>query len=203
VGEEAFPQVYLPQFQSEQVIGRTARSVTVVVRAATDQLTLGPSIRAAVSELDAGLPIGNPRLMSDAFARSMARPRLLTYLLSIFAGITCVLAVVGLYGVVSYSVVGRTREIGVRAALGATRTRVLRMVLADGSAPLALGVVLGVAAAWYSARFVGDQLYLVSASDPVTFVAVALAFVVVGFAATLAPAVKATTVAPTEALREE
>ncbi len=203
VGEDAFPQVYLPQSQSEQVIQRTARSVTVVFRAATDPSLPAPAIRATVREFDAALPVGNLRLMTDVFSRSMARPRLITYLLGVFAGITLMLALVGLYGVVSYSVMGRTREIGVRAALGATRIRILRMIVAEGAAPLVLGIVLGVAAGWYSARFVGDLLYVVSASDPATFVTGALAFFAVGIGATLVPALRATGIAPTVALREE
>jgi predicted permease len=203
VGEEAFPQVYLPQFQSEHVIRRTARSATVVVRTVVDPLSLAPAIRAAVRELDAGLPVGNLRLMTDTFSRSMARPRLIAYLLGIFAAITLVMALVGLYGVVSYAAAGRTREIGVRVALGATRARVLRMTLREGSAPLALGVLLGSAAGWYATRFVGDLLYRVSAADPTTFVTGALAFLTVGMGATLLPALRATTIAPTEALREE
>jgi predicted permease len=203
VGEEALPQVYLPQSQSKHVVQRTARSVTVVTRGGIDPLMLAPAVRAVVRDFDPGLPVGNLRLMADAFSRSMARPRLLTYLLGIFAGITLTLALVGLYGIVAYSVTKRTREIGIRQALGATRIRILGTVLAEGTLPLALGIVLGMALARYAASFVRDLLYRVSPSDPEAFIAAALIFLGVGVGATLAPALRATGITPTQALGSE
>ncbi len=141
--------------------------------------------------------------MEDAVAGTMARPRLTTNLLGAFAALALVLAAVGLYGVISYSVAGRTREIGIRVALGARPASVVRMILAEGARPLLLGIAAGLLGAWFATRLVSAMLYDVAPRDPSTFVLLPVALLVVGGLASWLPALRATRIAPTRALREE
>jgi putative ABC transport system permease protein len=133
---------------------------------------------------------------------SFSGPRVTTNLLGVFALIALLLAAVGVYGVISYSVAGRTREIGVRVALGAKRGEITRMILAEGARPVILGVVVGLAGAWFATRLVESMLFGVTRTDPVTYSLIPIALVSVGVLASLVPALRATSIAPTEALRE-
>jgi ABC-type antimicrobial peptide transport system permease subunit len=137
------------------------------------------------------------------FAENLSRPRLLARLLAAFAGLALLLAAVGTYGVLSYTVAERRREIGVRMAVGADRGRVLRLVLRDGLGLAGLGLGLGVAGALATSRFTSSLLFGVGPADPVSFTAVVVTMAVVAFAACLLPARRAASVDPVVVLRDE
>jgi putative ABC transport system permease protein len=134
---------------------------------------------------------------------SLSPQRFNVLLLGAFAGLALVLAAVGIYSVLAYSVRRRVREIGIRMALGATPANVLRMVLSDGMKPILLGVAIGLAAAAALGRVVSSLIYGVTATDPLTFAGVAFLLVLVGLFATALPALRATRVEPVRTLREE
>lgn len=126
-------------------------------------------VGAVVREFDADLPLHQVATMEDVVAESFAGSRVMANLLGVFALIALVLAGVGIYGVISYSVAGRTREIGVRVVLGAERSGITRMILGEGARPVLAGVTIGLAGAWYSTRLVESMLFDVQATDPLTF----------------------------------
>jgi putative ABC transport system permease protein len=175
----------------------------VAVRGATSAESVLPGIRQAMTDFDPDLPLYQVSTMDDIVAASFAGPRVMTNLLGLFAVVALMLAAVGVYGVISYSVAGRTREIGVRVALGAERSEITRLILGEGVRPVVLGVVVGLAGAWFSTRLVESMLYDVEPTDPLTFSTIPIVLLVVGVVATLIPALRATRIAPTEALREE
>ncbi len=184
-------------------IGRPQRDLTVTLRAAVDPRSLAPAVRAAVKAFDPDLPVSNLHTMDAALGTSLARPRLTTRLLAVFAVLALVLAMVGLYGVVSYSVSGRVREIGVRVALGADRPAVIGLVTREGAWPAAVGIALGLGGAWLTTDLVRSMLFGVAPGDPLTFTVLPMGLLLVALAASLVPALRATRIPPTEALREE
>jgi len=141
--------------------------------------------------------------MQEFLSASVAAPRFNTTLLSIFAGVALVLTIVGLYGVMSYSVAQRTNEIGIRLALGAQSRDVLLMVVRQGSMLILVGLVFGLAGAYALTRLISSLLFGVTTKDPLTFVAVAVVLAVVALLACYIPALRATKVDPIEALRCE
>ena len=141
--------------------------------------------------------------MEEYLAASVAAPRFSTTLLSIFAGVALVLTIVGLYGVMSYSVAQRTNEIGIRLALGAQTRDVLLMVVKHGSKLILIGLAIGLAAAFALTRWIASLLFGVTAKDPLTFAAVAVLLAIVALIACYVPALRATKVDPMEALRCE
>jgi len=149
------------------------------------------------------VPTGAVRSMDQMLAHSVGLRSFMMMLLSIFGGLALVLASVGIYGVISYAVSQRTREIGVRMALGARPADVLRMILAEGLKLVAVGVALGVAAALMLTRLLEGMIYGVSMRDPLIFVLVNLLMVAVSLAACYVPALRATRVDPITALRYE
>ena len=169
--------------------------------------TVLPSLRSAIQQelkqLDAAIPVANFRTMPELVAKAVARPRFSTMLLGLFAATALLLAVVGLYGVVAYGVNQRTREIGIRMALGAQQTNVLALIIRQGMQPAFIGVGLGLVGAFALARLLASQLYEVKPSDPLTFVMVALGLLVIAFAACYVPARRATKIDPMVALRHE
>lgn len=180
------------------------RSAGIVVRSAgPEPATLIGSVQAALHRIDKDLPAYRVEPMSAMVERSMAPDRFGTALLGLFAALALVLAAVGIYGVVGYHVARRTREVGVRLALGARRGHVLRLVLRQAMAPVLLGAAAGLAVAPFLTRLLEGLLYGVDAFDPVTFTTVPVALAAVGLLACLLPALRATRIDPLEALRRE
>ncbi|MBP7777735.1 MAG: ABC transporter permease [Acidobacteria bacterium] len=195
---------YVPHSQWHVVTnGSLIRNAFIVVRTTGDPLTAAGPVRAAVRRMDPSLPVASVRPMREVVAAALATPRLTGFLLGAFAAIALTLAVVGLYGVLSYVVAWRTHEIGIRLAMGASRGHVLTMVLTHGLRLAAAGIALGLAAAAGVARLMSGLLYDVQPSDPLTFVAVPLALLAVAALASLLPALRAVGVSPTLALRME
>lgn len=200
---EPYPHIYVPHTQGGVSTYGVPRGMQIALRTSVDPESIVPAVRSRMADIDADLPLYAVSTMTDVMARSYAGPRVTTNLLGIFALIALILAAVGIYGVISYSVAGRTREIGVRIALGAERSEITRLILGEGLRPVAVGVVVGLGFAWLSTRLVEAMLYQVEPTDPATFLTIPLLLLAVGFAATLLPARRATRIAPTEALREE
>jgi putative ABC transport system permease protein len=161
------------------------------------------AIRREVARLDADIPVYGVQTMKTYLAQDTEQPRLSAWLLSGLGGLALLLAVIGIYGVVSYSVTQRTQEIGVRVALGAAPADVLRMVVGQALALVIVGVMAGTGAAIALASLMRNLLYEVSARDPVTIAAIAIALTIVGLIASLVPARRATRVDPIVALRAE
>ena len=174
-----------------------------VVRSERDPAALTPSLRAAMREVAGDLPVFNFRTMDDRFTSSISTERLTVLLLVIFAALALVLATVGLYGVLSYTVGQRTREIGIRMALGSTPHSVVDLVVRHGLKLAGLGLLFGLGVALGLVRFLQSSLYGVSPFDPVSFAAVALVLAAIGVLACWLPARRAMRINPVEALRAE
>ncbi|MBW3533687.1 MAG: ABC transporter permease [Gemmatimonadetes bacterium] len=197
------PQVYLAHDQLRAIPFGGGRAMTVVARTGVEPGTLIPALRAAVAEMDPRLPLANVQTMEDVRSRAVARPRLAASLLGAFGLVALLLAAVGIYGVVSYTVARRTREIGVRVALGAGRGQVVRLMVREGTMPAAVGAAVGLVVALAGAGALREFLHGVSPTDPVSFIGLPLALLAVAVASAWLPARRATRVAPTEALRDE
>jgi len=165
--------------------------------------TLQPAIASAVREADPSLPVIGLRPMDDVISGSLRQPRMLMHLFGGFAGLALLLAAIGTYGVLSYLVTQRWREIGIRLALGAGRETVLRSVMAHGLTLTVIGLAAGLAAALVLTRLMEALLFEVRPNDPATLAGVAALITVVAAVASLVPAVRATRVDPIVALREE
>jgi predicted permease len=197
-------ELYLPLSQvPDQFMKGVAASSSFVVRTGADPLATLPAVRGAVLEAGNDQPIYGVRTMDQIVSASIADRRFSMLLLGIFAGLALLLAAVGIYGVISYTVAQRTREIGIRMALGAGQADVLKVVVAQGMLPVLAGVGIGLAASLGLTRLMAGMLYGVKAGDPVTFTGVALVLAAVALIATLVPARRATRVAPVVALRYE
>ncbi len=194
---------YVPHAQWHKSVGNPIRAMTLVVKTAAAPSTLTASVRGAIRQLDPNLPVADVRPMTEVVGAALSTPRFTSALLSMFAILALTLSAVGIYGVLSYVVSRRTREIGIRVAIGADRGRVLRMVLASGLGLAIIGVVTGLVAALALTRLLSGLLHGVTPEDPATFVAVAGALVAVALAASLAPAWRATRVDPVVALKSE
>jgi predicted permease len=174
-----------------------------VIRTAADPARLAAAIRAAVRETDARAAISNFMTMDAQIESQTAARRFQTWLLSIFAGLALLLALFGIYGVISYATVQRTREIGIRMALGARPVRVIGMVLRQGMTLVVAGLAIGVAAALVVAKLISGLLFRVTPDDPVTYCVVGAMLLFVAVCATLLPALRATRVDPLMAIRME
>ena len=194
---------YVPHSQWHVMTTNAVRDAFIVARTTGDPSALGGPLREAVRRLDANVPVSNVRPMTEVVSTALATPRLTGFLLGAFAAIALVLAVVGLYGVLSYLVARRTHEIGIRLALGADRGQVLGMVLRYGLTLAAIGIGVGVGGALLATRLVRGLLYEVQPTDPLTFVAVPVALLAVAALASLVPAARAIRVSPVTALRSE
>jgi predicted permease len=178
-------------------------NLTLHVRTTGDPNALVATLRRAFEALDPGLPFLQPRTMAEHMGASMMGQRMGALLLSILGAVALALAVVGLYGVMSYAVSQRTRELGIRLALGAGNREILRLVLRDGMRLAALGIAIGVVVAFAGGRLLASQLFGVSAADPITFSLIALILASVALAASYIPARRATKVDPMLALRSD
>jgi putative ABC transport system permease protein len=175
----------------------------LVVSTSVEPLSLAATVRKAVWEIDKDQPVSNIRTMEDILAESVARQRFSMLLFGIFAALALVLAAVGIYGEMSYSVAQRTREIGLRMALGAQRSDVLKIVVGQGLKLVLIGVVFGLVAAFILTRLRSSLLFGVSATDPITFISISLALISVAVLSSFIPAHRATKVDPMVALRAE
>jgi putative ABC transport system permease protein len=173
------------------------------VRASSDPAAMAGSIRAIVRQLDTSATVDNIATMDQIVSNAMSRPRLFAALLGIFAAVAAALAAVGIYGVLAFIVTHRTREIGIRIALGARRRQVIALILRQTVVLTAIGVIAGVAGAAVLTRYLEGLLFGVTPLDPSTFVAVVIAFAAVAALASFVPARRATRVEPQVALRSE
>jgi putative ABC transport system permease protein len=194
---ETSPLVFRPLSQSA---GSTAQ---ILLRTSGDATGLAPALQREVSALDQGIPVYDIKTMERQLSEELAHPRFRAILLGSFAGLALLLVAIGIYGMLSESVSHRTREIGIRIALGAERRDVLRMVLKQGLVLMLAGSVIGVAAALSVGRFLTSMLYGVKPTDPATLVAVLLMLGIVVVLASYFPARRATRVDPMVALRDE
>jgi putative ABC transport system permease protein len=200
---EADPAVFLPQHQRFSSLGAGfSRVMTLVIRAGGDASSLTPVIRASVAGIDPQLPIGMVRPMDDLIDESVAPRRLNFVLVSAFAFVALVLTAAGLYGVMAYIVTQRTREIGVRMALGATRRQVLALMFRQAGLLTGIGIGLGVAGALLLTRSMTSLLFGVSAADPLVYVGVSVLLAVVACIAVAVPSCRAMRVDPLAALRQ-
>lgn len=197
VGQDTRVQLYYPYR------GAGAGAVNFVIRTTNDPAALTSAIRAAMREVEPTLPIFLVRTMDEIFDQSVTNQRIMLTLLTAFAGLALLLAAIGLYGVLSYIVAQRTREVGVRMALGATASVVRQLMLGQGLRLAAIGLGIGLVISLALARLVKSVLYEVSPYDPLSLAAVSLALVLVGIIASWLPARRATRVNPAEALRAE
>jgi putative ABC transport system permease protein len=190
------PETYLPHTQ------QTARTMTLAVRARSDGSALARDVRSQVAQLDANVPLADVRTLKAAVAGTTSDFRVIVFLLGAFACAALVLAALGLYGVISYSVAQRTREIGIRMALGAQATDVRRMVVKQGLWLAMLGLAVGLLASLASGRVLTSLLYEVKPTDPLTLLIVSATLLAIALLACLIPARRAARVDPMEALRD-
>ncbi len=194
-----YPFMQLP----EKLMPMVANNVAVVLRTAGDPAAVMSEVRRAVEQIDSREIIYAVQTMNEVIANSFAARRLSMILLAIFAALALVLSCIGIYGVISYVVGQRTHEIGIRMALGAQRRDVMRMVLGEGARMALIGVIAGIVAALALTRLMANQLFGVSAYDPLTFTAVAIVLTLVALLACYLPARRAVRVDPMIALRYE
>jgi predicted permease len=178
-------------------------SEELVVRTKNPLKSLAPAVRATLHEIDPKMPVNEFRSLDDIVDQAVSPKRLITLLLGFFSGLALLLASVGIYGVISYSVNQRTAEFGIRMALGATKTDILRMVIGGGMVPVWVGLGIGLLTSLFLTRGLRSLLFGVSATDPLTFVSYALVLAGVGLLACWVPARGAAKVDPMEALRCE
>ena len=198
--------MYIPQSQMPEGLTALANSVIPLswaIRTAADPMSLRVGVERELHLVDGLMPVSRVRTMEQVISEAVSRQNFNMVLLSIFAGVALMLAGIGIYGVMSYSVQQRTQEIGIRMALGASRGKMLKLVLAQGMKLAGIGVVLGLALAYAATRLLASLLFGVKASDPATFAAVAGILTAAALIAAYIPARRATTVDPAIALRYE
>ena len=193
----AQPEIYLPFLQSP------SNTVTLVARTTTEPRAFTAAVRREVANIDHALPVSNIKFMDEIVAGTVAQPRLYALLIGIFAGLALLLAAMGIYGVMSYSVVQRTHEIGVRMALGAQRRDVMKLIVKQGMWLALVAIAIGLVLAFATTRVIQSLLFGVSSTDPVTFIGIPLLLALVMMIACYLPARKATKVDPLVAMRYE
>ncbi len=196
-------QIYVPYAQAAEYRPGLTRTAAIVVRTDLDTEAAARQIRQVVWAIDPDLAVADVSSMSSLLSESVARPRFVTLLLSLFSALALGLASIGVYGIVAYSVAQRTREMGVRIALGASSSNVLALVLRQGLMPAGIGIVLGIAGALVLSRAMSSLLFGITPYDPSTYVAVTAILGSTAFLAAWIPARRATKVDPLESLRSE
>jgi putative ABC transport system permease protein len=191
------PEFYLTALQEPQ------SSMSLLVRTTGAPLDLAPAVRTAIAGVDPALPIVSVRTLETIVDDGFGRPRFMSALLGSFAGIAILLMTVGVYGLLAYTTAQRLPEIGVRVALGATRRQIHKLVLRDAAIMTGMGVLLGLLAALALGRFIADQLYAVTPTDPPTLVAVTLVIIIVVGLASWRPARRAGRIDPILVLRHD
>jgi putative ABC transport system permease protein len=191
------PMIYWPYFQFPQLFN------TIVVRSEGDPLRLVPALKGAIWAIDKNQPISKTETLDQTLAESLARRRLYMILLGVFSCAALVLAALGIYGMVSYSVSQRTHEMGIRLAIGAERRDVLWLVLGEGARVALLGIAVGIASGLALTRLMSNLLFGVSATDPLTFAGVAMLLALAALAGSYIPARRALRGNPMVALRHE
>ena len=199
---EPRPLYFMLHSQTPLLIQGSMRQVTFALRADGDPMALAASLRGAVRDIDPALPVSPIRTFDDGVARTLAQRRFTALILSMFAVFGLGLGVLGVYGVLAYTVAERTQEIGLRRALGAPAGRVLRLVLSQGLTPVAVGIVLGIGATLSARSVLETQLFGISPTDVQTYVLVAAGVLVAATLACLIPARRALRVSPLVALRD-
>jgi putative ABC transport system permease protein len=203
VDAEVKPEVYVPLFQSAPgYLSGVTSALTIVLRSTIEPTALGQTLREQVQALDKDQPVSEIKTMEWYLADSMAQRRFNMLLLGVFAGLALVLAAVGIYGVIAYTVTQRTHEMGIRIALGARGADILRLVFSNAIGTTVVGILIGLAAAFGLTRLLQSLLYQVTATDPVVFVTIPLLLLAVAAIATYLPARRAMKVDPITALRE-
>jgi putative ABC transport system permease protein len=196
-------ELYFLGEQGPKATGFAPRNMNVVVRSDLSLEAIAPQIRRVVQSMDPTLPIVRLRTMDDVFGASLSRPRLLTQLLGTFAGLALLLAAVGTYGILAYTVTERRKEIGIHMALGATRANVMNRILGQGLRLTIAGLIVGLAGAFGLTRLLQANLFNVKPTDPMTIASVSAFIAVVALIACYIPAARATRVDPMVVLRDE
>jgi putative ABC transport system permease protein len=199
LGGEMKPEMYVPMEHAPNV----ESGPTIVVRTALDAGSASAQLRESVSAVDRTIPVDRIETMDQLLSRSVAQPRFRTVVLTAFSILAFVMASIGVYGVINYLVIQRTREFGIRMSMGATQTDVLRLVLRRAAALIGAGAFLGVAGAVLLVRFITKLLFQTAPVDPLTFAAVPVVLAIVALTASYVPARRATRVDPMIALRYE
>ncbi|MFL6568845.1 MAG: FtsX-like permease family protein, partial [Chthoniobacterales bacterium] len=192
---ESGAQIYVPHAQDPQW-----NFMALVIRTTTDPSSLAPAVRREVQAIDKDQPVYNVRTMDDVVMNSLGTRRVSMQLFTVFACAALLLAAVGIYGVMAYSVTQRTQEIGIRMALGAQKSDVLRLVVRQGMTLTLVGVIAGLAGAFALTRLLANLLFAVGACDPATFIAISLLLIAVAFIACYLPARRAAKLDPMIAL---
>jgi putative ABC transport system permease protein len=201
LGAAAKPDAYLPLSQDSDVL-QWFSSITVIARGA-DPAALAATLRPIILSLDAQSPPYNVRTLDEDVSRVVAGPRFSATVLGMFAVVAFLMACVGVYGVTAYAAGLRTREVGIRLAVGATRMQVVMLMLKDGAIIVVIGLAAGITAAVFLTRTLTGLLHEVTPADPLTLVGVAGVLAVAGMVATFVPARRATAIDPVRALRED
>jgi putative ABC transport system permease protein len=193
----ADPEMYLPFSQA------VARGMNLVIRTRGQTGEIAAALRAAVASVDPDQPVSTVRTLTSIVSATTAQPRFYGALLSLFAAVAMLLSAIGLYGVISYAVNRRAREIGIRIALGATSKDILRLVAGQGARPMLFGLAAGLAGAYFAARLLASRLFEVMPHDATVFTLVSIGLVAVAVTACWAPARRAVRVDPATCLRQE
>jgi putative ABC transport system permease protein len=191
------PMIYWPHVRTEYT------TMYPIVRTSGDPSAIASAAREEVKRMDASQPIAGVRTLEEIVSTSIAQPRLISRLLAVFAAVALALAAIGIYGVVAYSVSQRTREIGIRVALGSTPAGVAKLIAGQGAKLAGVGIAIGIPAALLLARAMESMLFDTDPADPSTIAVVALVLTAAAVAACLVPLRKALKVDPANALRSE
>ena len=197
LGEEPRPYLFLPLLQNYR------STVTIVVRTTAVPRSVEPTLRAEVRGLDPTLPVYVVKTVAEFMSRSLAGPKALALIVSMFAALALVLATVGVYGLMSFSVSQKRHELGIRMALGASKRDVLALFLKQAASLVGIGLAIGLVLAWAATRLLASLLYGVSGSNPAVFASVAILLAVVALAGSFFPSRRAATLDPIVALRHE